>query len=110
MRWVRKETIIEHQSGTQCLDDLAKRRQNVPLSYHSANILAHLIDFLNRECKGNPQKNQQNHSWLKIHPANLIRLAYWRRRVVSANTIGTGEVEALQKIRNALPIRQDIAY
>jgi hypothetical protein len=47
---------------------------------------------------------------LKIHPANLIRLAYWRRRVVSANTIGTGEVEALQKIRNALPIRQDIAY
>jgi hypothetical protein len=47
---------------------------------------------------------------LKIHPANLIRLAYWRRRVASANTIGIGEVEALQKIRNALPIRQDIAY
>jgi hypothetical protein len=42
----------------------------------------------------------------------LIRLAYWRRRVISANTIGfgEGEGEALPKIRNALPIRQDIAY
>jgi hypothetical protein len=35
--------------------------------------------------------------------SNLIRLAYWRRRVISANTIGCGEGEALQKIRNALP-------
>jgi hypothetical protein len=45
---------------------------------------------------------------LKIHPTNLIRLAYWR--VISANTIGYGEEEAFQKIRNALLIRQDIAY
>ncbi len=48
--------------------------------------------------------------WLKIQPANLIRLAYWRRRVISSNTIGLGEGEALQKICTALPIRQDIAY
>jgi hypothetical protein len=41
---------------------------------------------------------------------NLIRLAYWPRGVFSANTIGFGEGEALQKIFNALPIRQDIAY
>jgi hypothetical protein len=47
---------------------------------------------------------------LKIHPANLIRLAYLRRPVISANTFGFGEGKALQKIRNALPIRQDIAY
>jgi hypothetical protein len=33
----------------------------------------------------------------------------WRRRVISANTIGCGE-EALQKICDALRIRQGIAY
>jgi hypothetical protein len=50
------------------------------------------------------------------HPANLIRLIitftpiYWRRHFISANTIGFGDREALPKIRNALPIRQDIAY
>jgi hypothetical protein len=58
----------------------------------------------------NPPKNPQNHNWLKIHPANLIRLAYWRRRVISANIIGFGEVEVIQKICNALPIRHNIAY
>jgi hypothetical protein len=47
---------------------------------------------------------------LKIDTARLIRLAYWRRRVISANTIGFGEGEALQKICTALPILQDIAY
>jgi hypothetical protein len=41
---------------------------------------------------------------------NLIRLAYWRRRVISANNIAFGEVEALQKIHNDFPIRHDIAY
>jgi hypothetical protein len=35
---------------------------------------------------------------------------YWRRRVISTNTIGCGEGKDLQKIRNALLIRQDIAY
>jgi hypothetical protein len=35
---------------------------------------------------------------------------YWRRRVISANTTGCGEGEALQKIHNDLLIRQDIAY
>jgi hypothetical protein len=60
--------------------------------------------------EGEPQKNPQNHHWLKNHPANLIRLAHWRRRVISANTIGFREVEALQKVCTALPICQDIAY
>jgi hypothetical protein len=46
----------------------------------------------------NLPKNPQNHNWLKIHPANLIRLAYKRRRVISTNTIGFGEGEALEKI------------
>jgi hypothetical protein len=49
-------------------------------------------------------------SQLVENSSNLIRLAYWRRRVISANTIGCGEGEDLQKIRNALPIRQNIAY
>jgi hypothetical protein len=57
-----------------------------------------------------PPKNLLFHNCLKIHPANLIRLAYWRRRVISTNTFGFGEREALQKIRNALPFHQDIAY
>jgi hypothetical protein len=35
-------------------------------------------------------------SQLVENPSNLIRLAYWRRRVISANTIGFGEGEALQ--------------
>jgi hypothetical protein len=34
---------------------------------------------------------------------------YWRRRVISAKTTGLREGEALQKICNTLPIRQDIA-
>jgi hypothetical protein len=59
---------------------------------------------------GEPPKNQHNYNCLKIHPANLIQFVYWRRRVISTNTIGFGDGEALQKIRNALPIRQDIAY
>jgi hypothetical protein len=35
---------------------------------------------------------------------------YWRRHVITANTIGVGEGETLPIIRNALPIRQGIAY
>jgi hypothetical protein len=59
---------------------------------------------------GEPPKNVQNDIWLKIHPANLIRLAYWRRRIISANTIGFGEGVALQKICIALSVRQDNDY
>jgi hypothetical protein len=59
--------------------------------------VAHLIDFLNRRCQLNPPKNPQNHHWLKIHLANLIRLAYWRRRGISANTIAFREREVLKK-------------
>jgi hypothetical protein len=33
---------------------------------------------------------------------------YWRRSVISANTIGFGEGEILQKIHSAFPICQDI--
>jgi hypothetical protein len=51
------------------------------------------------KCK--PPKNSA-----KSHPANLIRLAYWRRHAISTNTISFGEVEALQKIYTALHIRQ----
>jgi hypothetical protein len=57
-----------------------------------------------------PPKNPKNHKWLEIHPAILIRLAYWRRRVISVITIGFGEGEAIQKICNISPIRQDNAY
>ncbi len=59
----------------------------------------------------NPQKNPQNNNWLKIHPENF-RLAYWRRRFfpLILLIIGFEEGDALQKIRIALPIRQDIAY
>ncbi len=56
-----------------------------------------------------PKKSTKS-QWLKIHPANLIRLGNWRRCVISANTVGFGKGEALQQIRNALPIHQDIAY
>jgi hypothetical protein len=47
---------------------------------------------------GEPQKNPQNNNWLKIHHEKLNPLIYWRRCVISANTIGFGEVEALQTI------------
>jgi hypothetical protein len=40
----------------------------------------------------------------------MVAPIYWRRRVISTNTIGLGEGDALQKIHNALPIRQDIDY
>jgi hypothetical protein len=50
----------------------------------------------------NPPKNPQNQNWSKIHPANLIRLAYWRRRVISANATGSGEKEARPKICNTV--------
>jgi hypothetical protein len=64
-----------------------------PIHWHM-----HLIDFLNRLCQVNPpppkKKNPPSHNWLKIHPANLIRLAF-------------GEGETLQKITTLL---QDIAY
>jgi hypothetical protein len=38
----------------------------------------------------------------------MVPPIYWRRHIISANTIGFGEREAMQKIRNALPIPQDI--
>jgi hypothetical protein len=48
---------------------------------------------------------------LKILPENLIRLAYWRKRVIAANTIGFGEGEVFKKlICYALSIRKDSAY
>jgi hypothetical protein len=34
---------------------------------------------------------------------------HWRRRFISANTIGFRKGEALQKLCNTFPIRQDIA-
>jgi hypothetical protein len=40
----------------------------------------------------------------------MVAPIYWRSHVISAITIGLGEGEALPKICNALPIRQDIAY
>jgi hypothetical protein len=42
----------------------------------------------------------------------MVAPIYWHRRVISANIIGLGEGDALQRICNALPIRQtqDIAY
>jgi hypothetical protein len=58
---------------------------------------------------GQPLKKPQNHNWLKIHPTNWIRLAYWRMRVISANTIGFGEGEKVKPFKKML-IRQDIAY
>ncbi len=42
--------------------------------------------------------------------SQLDSTTYWRRSVISANTIGCGEGEALQKICNALHICLDIAY
>jgi hypothetical protein len=56
---------------------------------------------------------------LKIHPPNLIRLAYSRnkRHCIVADVlfppilfIGFGEREALQTICSTFPICQDIAY
>jgi hypothetical protein len=46
----------------------------------------------------------------KYSSYKLIRLAYSRNSFISANTIGFGEGDTLQKIRNALLIRQEIAY
>jgi hypothetical protein len=59
---------------------------------------------------GEPLKNPQNHNWLKIDTARLIRLDSWCRRVISANTIGFGEGEDLQKYCTALPIGRNIAF
>ncbi len=55
----------------------------------------------------NPKKSAKL-QLVEIHPANLIRTL--PIGAVSANIIGFGEGEALQKICNALPIRQDIAF
>ncbi len=48
----------------------------------------------------------------KIHNLKytMVPLVYGRRHIISANTIGFGEREALQKIYNDLPIPQDITY
>jgi hypothetical protein len=75
------------------LHEYAKRGKNVPLSYNSANILAHLIVFLNRLCLGYPPKNPQSLNCWSIHSANFIRLVYWRRHVIFANTIGLSHLE-----------------
>jgi hypothetical protein len=61
------------------------RGQNVPRSYNYANILAHQIDFLNKWRSCEPRKKSPS---LDCYPANLIRLASWRRPVITANTIG----------------------
>jgi hypothetical protein len=45
----------------------------------------------------NPQKNVQNNNWLKIHPANLISLAYWRRHVISAKLLALEKEKPLKK-------------
>ncbi len=45
-----------------------------------------------------------NYDWLVVTPI------YWRRRVISANIIGLGEGEALQKMCYTFPIRHNIAY
>jgi hypothetical protein len=55
---------------------------------------------------GEPSKKSAKSQLVENSSCKLIRLAYWRRRVISANIIGFGEVEeALQKISNASPIR-----
>ncbi len=45
-----------------------------------------------------------------IQDINTSAPIYWRCHVISANIIGLGEGEVLQKICSALPIRRDIAY
>jgi hypothetical protein len=40
----------------------------------------------------------------------MVAPIYWRSRIISANTTGFGEGQALQKISNALPFSLDIAY
>jgi hypothetical protein len=65
-----------------------KRGQNVPLIYNSANILAHLIDYLNKRREVNPPKNLQIRSALPIQEIIIVPPIYWPRRVISANTIG----------------------
>jgi hypothetical protein len=50
-------------------------------------------------------------SALPIQKKTMIPPIYWRRGVISANTIGFGEGEVvMQKIHNVLPFCQDIAY
>jgi hypothetical protein len=62
-----------------------KRGQNVPLIYNSANILAHLIDFLNKRREVNPPKNLQIRSALPIQEINygssniLAQTCYFRQ-------------------------------
>ncbi len=51
-------------------------------------VLVHLIVHLNRRCHLNPPSS-------KIHPANLIRLAYSRYKHVCANTISVVNVQIL---------------
>jgi hypothetical protein len=40
----------------------------------------------------------------------MVSLIYWRKLIISANTIGFGEEEALQINPNILPIPCDVAY
>ncbi len=62
-------------SNRRCVDEYAKRRQNVPLSDNSANILAYLIDFLNRWRNVNPppQKKKKNPQNLCLGPLRLFK-------------------------------------
>ncbi len=66
----------------RCLDEYAKRRQNVSLIYNCANILAHLIDFLNID----------NARWTprKIRKISIvcIRVAYSRNKLWLHQYIG----------------------
>ncbi len=48
-------TKSHRNSLCPCLGEYAKRSKNVPHSYNCPNILASLIDFLNRRCHVNPK-------------------------------------------------------
>jgi len=48
----------------------------------------------------------QSLNCLRIHPANLICLAYWRRPAISANTIGFVNVHILNRQSNAFSIKK----
>ncbi len=60
MQFLSKK-LISFSAGTSKINkrfhgEYAKRGQNVPLTYNSANILAHLIDFLKKRREENSQK------------------------------------------------------
>ncbi len=93
----------------QCLDEYAKRDKKNLSVITAPIVLAHLIDFLNRQCHVNNQ-------WSNIHPANLIRIAYSRYKHIRANTFGVVMVsscwpkyEVLRLIVETMPIYKAVA-